>query len=146
MTLRSASLKSNNIGLASHASPGVQFYYVAVGDSMIWSNLLPIERAASPQPCEFERPGYILVHEPGDITYCVAAANDERPCAVGWVAGRLRVHTHDGQCVEHEWRESLESLTVLCRERDGRKAHAGELFEHGYFVAARIQVTLVRNQ
>jgi hypothetical protein len=61
----------------------VQFYYVAVGDGMIWSYLLSIERPASPQPSELKRPGYILVHEPGDIGYGAAAMNDERPCPVG---------------------------------------------------------------
>src|SRR6516164_8678585 len=107
---------------------------------MIWSYLLSIERPASPQPSELERPGYILVHKPCDIGHSVAATNDERPCPVGWMARRLRVHTHDPQCVEHKWRQLLEALAALCRDRDGRESHAGELFEHAHFVGARIQV------
>jgi hypothetical protein len=45
----------------------VQFYYVAVGDGMIWSYLLSVECAASPQPSEPKRPSYILVHKLRDI-------------------------------------------------------------------------------
>jgi hypothetical protein len=45
----------------------VQFYYIAVGDCMIWSYLLSIERRASPQPSELQRLSYILVHKPSDI-------------------------------------------------------------------------------
>jgi hypothetical protein len=45
----------------------VQFYYVAVGDGMIWSYLLSVECTASPQPSELQRSSYILVHKPCDI-------------------------------------------------------------------------------
>jgi hypothetical protein len=45
----------------------VQFYYVAVGDGMIWSYLLSIECTAPPQPSELQRPSYILVHKPSHI-------------------------------------------------------------------------------
>jgi len=45
----------------------VQFHYIAVGDRMIRSYLLPIERSASPQPGELQRLSYILVHKSSDI-------------------------------------------------------------------------------
>ena len=54
----------------------MQFHYVAVGDGMIWSYLLTIERPTSPQPGELERPGNIFVHKPSDIGHGVAATRD----------------------------------------------------------------------
>ena len=50
-----------------YPSSSVQFYYIAVGDGMIWSYLLSIECPASPQPSELQRPCYILVHKPSHI-------------------------------------------------------------------------------
>src|SRR5215469_2420822 len=102
MVLRSASLKSNNICLASYASSGVQFYHVAIDNGMIWSYLLSIECPASPEPSKLQRASYILVHKPSDIRHRVAPMNDERTCPVGWLAGWLRVYTYDSQCAEHE--------------------------------------------
>ena len=67
MVLRSASLNSNNILFPSYPSSSVQFYYIAVGDGMIWSYLLSVECPASPQPSELQRPSYILVHKPSHI-------------------------------------------------------------------------------
>ena len=101
----------------------MQFYYVAVGDRMIWSYLLSSECRASPQPGEFERPSDILVHKPSDIGHCVGPTDDERPCPVGWMTGQLGVHTHNAQCVEDKWRDSLEAVPALCRDRDGGEAN-----------------------
>ena len=124
----------------------MQFYYIAVGDGMIWSYLLSIERPASPQPSELQRPCYILMHKPSHICHCVAATNDEWPCPVGWLAGRLCVHTYDSQCVEHKGRESLEPVAALCRHGKRRESHPGELLQYAHFVGAWIQITLVRDQ
>jgi len=124
----------------------VQFYDVAVGDSMIWPHLLSVECPAPPQTCEFERPGDIMVHESGDIGHGVALTHDERPRPVGRMAGRLGVYTHDPQAAEHKWRKTRKTMTALRRDGDCRESHARELFEHLHFIGVGIQITLVRNE
>ena len=71
-----------------------------------------------------------------------------------WMAGLLQtadaawlvVDLADPECAEHKWRELLEHLATLRRDRDGGESHTGELFQRAHFVGAWIQVTLVRDQ
>src|SRR5690349_8264516 len=102
----------------------VQFYDVAVGDSMIRPYLLSVECAAPPQTCEFEGPGDIMVHKSRDIRHCVALTHDERSRPVGRMSGRLGVYTYDPQATEHKWRELRQPVAFFCRDGDCRESHA----------------------
>ena len=65
----------------------MQLNEIAVGNQVVWANLLTVEHVCSPDASELQVSCNVLVHQLGDVVYRVAATRRERFVVVGRLAG-----------------------------------------------------------
>src|SRR5262249_6085455 len=99
----------------------VQLDDVSVGEEMLGTDLLALERPTPPDAGEFESARQVPMNQARDVQYRVPTADGEGFGLLGRLARCFGVHTHDAQRVEQEWRELSNP-----RSRDGGSRYRGK--------------------